>query len=59
VSVDTANDVRLQASKSGPEFLGCKTFEYVSVEGSLDEFAIYNYALSAAQVAAHWKASGR
>lgn len=59
VSVDTANDARLQGSKSGPEFLGCKTFQYVSVEGSLDEFAIYSYALSAAQVAAHWKASGR
>jgi hypothetical protein len=59
LSVDAANDARPQASKSGPEFLGCKTFEYVSVQGSLDEFAIYNYALSPAQVAAHWKASGR
>jgi hypothetical protein len=57
--VGNAPDTRAQASKNVPEYLGCKSFGYVSVQGSLDEFAIYGYALSAAQVAAHWAASGR
>jgi hypothetical protein len=58
-NVGTAVDTRPQASKTAPEYLGCKTFESVSVQGTLDEFAIYDYPLSPAQVAAHWKASGR
>jgi Concanavalin A-like lectin/glucanases superfamily len=58
-NVATALDIRSQASKTDPEFLGCKTFDNVSVDGALDEFAIYDYPLSSAQVTAHWKASGR
>jgi hypothetical protein len=57
--VATAPDARAQASKNAPEYLGCKNFNYVSVQGSLDDFAIYGYALSATQVAAHRAASGR
>jgi hypothetical protein len=59
LSVQTTNDTRPQLPKTTPEFLGCKGFDNVAIQGALDEFAIYNYALSPAQVAAHWKASGR
>jgi hypothetical protein len=52
-------DERSQASMSVPEYLGCKSFQYVSVQGFLDEFAIYDQALSAGQVAGHWAASGQ
>jgi hypothetical protein len=57
--VQRTPDTRPQASKNASEYLGCKSFNYVSVLGSLDEFAIYDHALTDAQVAAHWKASGR
>jgi hypothetical protein len=59
VIVGTLVDTRSQASKDAPEFLGCKSFDYVSIQGTVDEFAIYDHALSAAQIASHWSASGR
>jgi hypothetical protein len=57
--VGASPDVRSQAPMNVPEFLGCKNFQYVSIRGFLDEFAIYDQALSAAQVEAHWAVSGQ
>jgi hypothetical protein len=59
LSVGTQLDTRPQASKDAPEYIGCKSFNSVSIQGTIDEFAIYDYPLSTAQVAAHWSASGR
>jgi hypothetical protein len=56
--VGRSQDLRAQASKNASEYLGYK-IAAPSVQGYLDEFAIYGAALSDAQVAAHWHASGR
>jgi hypothetical protein len=56
--IDEQPDTRSQLSKSTPEFVGCKASQKGAIVGSLDEFAIYDHALTAARVGAHWAASG-
>jgi hypothetical protein len=58
-NVGTKGDTRTQLSIANPEYMGCKSFSYPGVEGALDEFAIYDYALAQNQITAHYVASGR
>jgi hypothetical protein len=59
VNVGTTRDTRTQLPIQNPEYMGCKSFNYPGVEGAIDEFAIYGFALTQAQIAAHYAASGR
>jgi Concanavalin A-like lectin/glucanases superfamily len=59
MNVGTARDTRTQLSIQNPEYMGCKTFSYPGVEGDLDEFAIYDVALTQLQITTHYAASGR
>jgi hypothetical protein len=52
-------DTRSQLSIPTPEYMGCDSFTNPALEGALDEFAVYNYALTQGQVNAHYAASGR
>ncbi len=56
--VATAADTRARAPLAAPLFLGAgETIKYF--DGVIDEVAIYAKALTAAQIAAHYRASGR
>jgi hypothetical protein len=57
--VGTDPDMRPQLPIANPEYLGCKDFAYSGVEGDLDEFAIYDFALTPMKITAHYQASGR
>jgi hypothetical protein len=58
MNVGAKGDTRTQLSIGNPEYMGCKSFSYSGVEGALDEFAIYDFALSPLQIATHYAASG-
>jgi hypothetical protein len=52
VFVANISDTRSQLPIPNPEYLGCDSFTNPSVEGALDEFAVYDYALTQNQVSA-------
>jgi hypothetical protein len=55
--VSAAPDTRPQQSKPVAEFFGCKATQNGVLQGLIDEVAIYDHALPAASIAAHWAAS--
>jgi hypothetical protein len=59
VFVANLPDNRSQLPIQNPEYLGCDSFTNPGIEGALDEFAVYDHALTQGDVLAHYMASGR
>jgi hypothetical protein len=57
-NVGSVPDTRAQLPITNAEYMGCKSFNYPGVEGAIDEFAIYDKALTQTQILAHYAASG-
>jgi hypothetical protein len=56
--IGSTPDTRSQLSIPTPEYMGCDSFTNPGVDGALDEFAVYDYALTQDRVSAHYAASG-
>ena len=57
LSVGTVNDSRSAASKDAPFFVGTKYIDVGAFVGDIDEVAVYDKALSAERVQAHYDAA--